>query len=66
MTVGELIKKLQKYNPDMNVYVHTNGLEYSSVFDGQILDFSVGPYYYPNVRKSTEDWLCLFVEEDEL
>lgn len=41
MTVGELIKKLQKYNPDMNVYVHTNGLEYSSVFDGQILDFSV-------------------------
>ena len=66
MTVKELIKKLQKYNPDMNVYVHTNGLEYSSVFDGQILDFSVGPYYYPNGRKSTEDWLCLFVEEDEL
>lgn len=66
MTVKELIKRLQKYNLDMNVYVHTNGLEYSSVFDGQILDFSVGPYTYPNGRKSTEDWLCLFVEEDEL
>lgn len=66
MTVKELIKRLQKYNPDMNVYVHTNALEYSSVFDGQILDFSVGPYFYPDGRKSTEDWLCLFVEEDEL
>lgn len=66
MTVGELIKKLNKYDKDMSVFVHTNALEYSSVFDGQILGFSVGPYYYPNGRKSTEDWLCLFVEEDEL
>lgn len=65
MTVGELIKKLNKYDKGMSVFVRTNALEYSSVFDGQILDFSVGPYYYPDGKKSEEDWLCLFVEEDE-